>query len=213
MEYTIWCDESVDKGKYYSDFYGGVLAFSTDIDAIVNSISQKKLELNLHGEVKWVKVTENYLEKYMELISHFFEFVREGKLKVRIMFRQNCHVATNLSKRQYDEKFFLLYYQFIKHAFGLSAVKHAVGTTLRIYFDKLPDKNSKNEKFIKYVYDLNKIFLPNNISINQGGIAQIDSKRHDILQCLDIVLGSMAFTLNDMNKLIQPNAKHRGKKQ
>lgn len=29
-EYTIWCDESIKKGKYYSNFYGGLLIQSKD---------------------------------------------------------------------------------------------------------------------------------------------------------------------------------------
>lgn len=33
-EYIIYCDESIEKGKYYSDFYGGVLIGSTHLDAI-----------------------------------------------------------------------------------------------------------------------------------------------------------------------------------
>ena len=31
MEYQIFCDESVKRGKYFSNFYGGVLVNSRDL--------------------------------------------------------------------------------------------------------------------------------------------------------------------------------------
>jgi len=212
MEYTIWCDESVDKGTYYSDFYGGVLAKSNSVDVIKASIAAKKMELNMHGEVKWTKVTQNYLDKYIELISHFFTFVRSGKLKVRIMFTQNCNVATNLTKRHYEDKFFLLYYQFIKHAFGLTTIRHQRGTQLRVYFDKLPDKNEKCAEFKDHIFNLNAFFNSRQVTLKRENIAEVDSKQHDLLQCLDIILGAMAFRLNEGHRAIPPGKKRRGKK-
>ena len=59
MEYIIYCDESVSDGIYYTDFFGGVLVCNTDYDVIKDALNAKKLELNLHGEIKWVKVTGN----------------------------------------------------------------------------------------------------------------------------------------------------------
>ena len=49
MEYIIYCDESVSDGKYYTDFFGGVLVRNTDYDAIKAAIDAKKAELNLKG--------------------------------------------------------------------------------------------------------------------------------------------------------------------
>ena len=146
-EFLIYCDESDSTGKYYSDFYGGVLVQSKDLDYVKSEISKKKEELNLHGEVKWQKVTSNYLDKYIQLMDLYFLLTQEGRLKTRIMFTQNCHIPQGLGKYHYEHKYFLLYYQFIKHAFGL---RYANTTTkhldLRLYFDKLPDTNEKSER-------------------------------------------------------------------
>ena len=76
MEYIIYSDESDSKGDYYSDFFGGVLVRSTDFDTIRETLDQKKSELNFRGEIKWVKVTGNYLSKYMQMIDLFFSFVK-----------------------------------------------------------------------------------------------------------------------------------------
>lgn len=34
------------------------------------------------------KVTEQYLDKYLELIDYFFEFIKSNKIKIRIIFIQ-----------------------------------------------------------------------------------------------------------------------------
>ena len=76
MEYIIYCDESVSDGKYYTDFFGGVLVKNADYDDIKNSLDSKKAELNLNGEIKWVKVTGNYLDKYKQMMDTFFSFFK-----------------------------------------------------------------------------------------------------------------------------------------
>ena len=62
--YIIYADESVDRGRYYSNFYGGALVRSRDIEIVSKELNDIKIEQNLFGEVKWVKVTKHYLEKY-----------------------------------------------------------------------------------------------------------------------------------------------------
>ena len=61
MEYIIYCDESVGKGKYYSNFFGGALVQNTDYDQIRQALDTRKQELNLTREMKWIKVTSAYL--------------------------------------------------------------------------------------------------------------------------------------------------------
>ena len=80
MEYIIYCDESVSDGKYYTDFFGGVLVRNADYDAIKETLDAKKAELGMNGEIKWVKVTSNYLDKYKQMVSLFFSFLKEDWL-------------------------------------------------------------------------------------------------------------------------------------
>jgi len=63
LEYVIYTDESEKRGKFYSNFYGGVLVQSPDLQPMIDRLEKCKTRLNLHQEVKWQKVTENYLEK------------------------------------------------------------------------------------------------------------------------------------------------------
>lgn len=177
-------------------------------------IIAKKEELGLYQEVKWTKVTEQYLDKYLNLIDYFFDFVKKNKIKIRIMFRQNAQVPQNLTRQHQEKEYFLLYYQFIKHAFGIDYCNQNESDQiiLKLYFDKLPDTKRKNKEFKGYIYALNDFFFVNNVHIYNEDIAEVDSRNHVILQCMDIILGAMNFKLNNMDKEKMPNSNRRGKR-
>ena len=146
-QYLIYADESYRKGKFFSNFYGGALVDYLELEKINKKLNNKKKELGLFQEVKWTKVTEQYLNKYLKLIDYFFEFIKTNKIKIRIMFRQNALIPQKLSKKQEEKEYFLLYYQFIKHAFGIDYCnpEEKDKVILKLYFDKLPDTKRKNK--------------------------------------------------------------------
>lgn len=213
QEYILFCDESEVAGKYYSNFYGGVLVGSSQYDRITAHLNAEKRRLNLFGEVKWSKVTALYLPKYEALIRTFFKALQAKHARVRIMFRQNAHVPVGLSQDQIEGTYFRLYYQFIKHAFGLRHRPHTGHTAaLKIYFDEFPDTREAATQFKGFI-----LGLKDNPQIRQAGftikpedIAEIHSHDHVLAQCLDIVLGAMAFRLNDKHKEIPKGKKRRG---
>lgn len=214
-EYIIFCDESDKTGKYFSNFYGGVIVGSADYDKITRSLEQFKEKLNFYGEVKWSKVSENYLDKYVELIRYYFSFIRESKLKVRIMFTQNSNVPQGLTKEHIEMEYFILYYEFIKFSFGLEFVPlKPDGTNLRLYFDVFPHKKEKVEQFKGFLLGLvqNEKFKKARLLLKKENITEVKSHDHVILQCLDIILGSISFRLNDKHKEKALGEKRRGKK-
>lgn len=119
----------------------------TLVQAIEKALNDKKEALNLKGEIKWTKVTGNYLEKYIDMIILFFSFIKVEKIKVRIMFAQNAYVSEGLTKKHTDNEYNILYYFFLKSAFGLkysndTPFKHKMNFSL--YLDDLP--RSENQK-------------------------------------------------------------------
>jgi hypothetical protein len=71
------------------------------------------------------------------------------------MFTRNAIQAQNLEQRHVDEKYFVLYYQFIKHAFGLIySPPQPQGVDLRIYPDKLPDMAEQILRFKSFLVGL-----------------------------------------------------------
>ena len=211
-QYLIYSDESYKRGSYYSNFYGGALVDYSKIQKINEILNNKKKELNFGGEIKWSKVSESYLNKYIEIINLFFTYVKIGDIKIRIMFKQNAYVFKQLDKIKYQNEFQLLYYQFIKHAFGLDyCVKNSDDEiVLKLYFDQLPDTKEQNSEFKEHILYLNNIF-DEHITIKKEDIVEINSKEHVIQQCMDIILGSINFRLNNLNKIKLNETKRRGK--
>ena len=118
-EFILYADESTQKGTHYSYFFGGLLIPSDMVEPVSSALAAEKLRLNLHNEVKWTKTSQNYLEKYIRLMSLFFKFIQSGDVKVRIMFTPNSQLPRSLSKHHRENKYTLLYWQFIEHAFDV----------------------------------------------------------------------------------------------
>lgn len=214
-ELVIYCDESAKKGAHYSNFYGGALVRGEHVDFVRQLLSEKKTQLNFHGEIKWNKITENYRDKYIELMNFFFDLIDSDTVKIRIMFTQNLREPIGLTPEQVDNEYFLLYYQFVKHAFGLPYCNpHSHPISIRLYFDKLPDTREKVAQFKSYICGLEKSpeFRRAQILVKNENIADVVSHEHVVLQCLDVVLGAMNFKLNDLHKIKPEGQRMRGKR-
>jgi hypothetical protein len=214
-ELILYCDESDASGRHFANFYGGAVVESRHLAEVIARLSARKETLHFHGEVKWQKITENYAQKYMEFVDETFALMTEGKLKLRVMFTQNYFSAHRLTSEQRENGFFLLYYQFVKHAFGFRyAGTPGRATSVRIYFDKLPDTAEKCASFKGFVSGLSKwkSFRDAGMVIRQDQIAEVDSKDHVVLQALDVVLGAMQFRLNDKHLEKPEGSRVRGKR-
>lgn len=215
LDYILYCDESIKEGKFYSNFYGGALISGEVFDKVNADLNEKKQKLGFNGEIKWSKVTENYLNKYIEMISIFFDYIKSNVIKIRIMFTQNCRIAKSLTPDHKENEFYLLYYQFFKHIYGFQYCNpHNIQVYLKPYFDVLPDKKEKNDNFKDFIYKLqmDPIFQSSNIKIRREDIAEVVSHNHIILQCMDIILGAMQFRLNNLHLEKPEGSCKRGKR-
>lgn len=209
-ELILYADESISDGKYYSNFYGGLLVRSVNLEECQERLLKAKSDLGLGAEIKWSKVSKGFLDKYIAFSDEILRLVAERKIKMRIMFMQNATVPIGLTDDDKQFEYFKLYYQFIKHAFGLRYSRFPNPTTLRIYLDVLPEMKEAKRKFKGYLSSLesNPEFRRANIQIPEDQIAEIDSKKHILLQSVDIILGAMAFRLNDKH-LVKPKGSRR----
>lgn len=214
-ELVIYCDESDISGRHFANFYGGLLVESVHLAEVEGRIVAVRERLHLRDEVKWQKISHAYADKYIELMNEVFDLAAEGKVKLRVMFTQNYRSPARLTDDQRDMGFFLLYYQFVKHAFGL---RHAGNRDqrmrLRLLFDQLPDTLEKRAQFKGYLAALTRSqeFRDAGIDLSSEAIAEVDSKHHPLLQCVDVVLGAMQFRLNDKHKEKPEGSRTRGKR-
>ena len=202
--YYIWTDESDSTGKYYANFYGGILIRSEHYEEVLLQLSNVVKDVGLEAEeIKWQKVNEYTEERYKRIIDVLFDLLGEGKAKIRIFFRHRQFEPFGLSNEQRRKEYPKLYYQFIKNDFGL-VFSNSKGKTVRVrlLIDDMPLKGPDRDEFLQAIYHLNelKTFQKANIHINEGDVAEVNSKKHLPLQVMDVVLGSMCFRLNDKHK-------------
>ncbi|GLV14749.1 hypothetical protein Heshes_24330 [Alicyclobacillus hesperidum] len=218
MEYLIYCDESEKNGDLFTNFYGGALVRSVDYHEVVDALEQYKTDNHLTSEMKWTKVTAQYVDKYKGLMDVFFDLVQADKIKMRVMFQQKERSEPrlrNLTREQRDDSYFLLYYQFFKHAFGLAYSNPSRDPVyLKIFFDQIPDTREKAQRFKDYIYRLQfqRTFLESNLKIRTEDIIEATSHDHVILQCADIVTGAMWFRLNKLHLVKPEGSRFRAKR-
>ena len=208
-EYVLYCDESASDGKIYTDFFGGCILKEQRRIALDDALNEKKSQLGIHAEIKWTKVTENYLRKYQDIIHLFFDYVRAGDIRVRIMFRKES-LSYSYNK---EDRYFKLYYQFLKHSFGFMAPETHTGSYyVRFYLDELPDKGARSNEFKDFLCKLPAIreMSGSGIHIRKNDIGEIRSHDHVILQCIDVILGAMQFKLNRLDRIIPEGKTRRG---
>lgn len=214
-EYWIFCDESVQDGCLFSNFFGGVILPARSYADVENELRIRKAEIGFLKELKWQRVTEQWLVGYQQMMTAFFDVLRRDSARLRIMFRKNTHSTAHLSAEQRGESYFRLYYQFIKHAFGLRhCPSRADGTRLRLFFDQFPDTGEQVAQFKGFLGAMPQAadMRSARLLLAPDHITEIDSKEHVLLQCVDIIVGAMAFRLNDLHLVKAEGSNRRGKR-
>ena len=213
-EYVIYTDESSKTGRYFANFYGGALIRSDDLEYVKEILRAQAARLGLGAEIKWQKVSEGYLDRYLAMMDAFFDLVAADLVKIRIMFTQTRYVPV-LTPYHREHQYHLLYYQFLKYAFGLRYSNPDIDEVmLRLYLDRMPDSREKNALFKSHLLRLQECaeFRSAFISLPRDQIAEVESHEHLPMQCLDVVLGAMQFRLNEVHREDPENSAPRGKK-
>ena len=170
------------------DFYGGSLVRADKFSIIEAALNE----------------TAQYLERYQEMMRLFFEYVRAGDIRVRIMFRAKANQRTLNDATSKDDRYFKLYYQFLKHAFGFRApVSHTGEYYVHFMLDELPDHSEEANRFKDFLCDLPQTagMRETGLRVRKRDIGEVKSHDHVVLQCTDIVLGAMFFRLNRLHEV------------
>ncbi len=150
--------------------------------------------MGLH-EIKREKINPLNVANYKKVIEQFFRYVRAGDIKVRIMYSPNNEL--NQYPHGQDYLYTKLYYVFIKRAFSVFYAGEDIN--LKIFMDELPEKLKINKSFKKHLIS-GIIHAPENaqnkVSLYKGNIFEVDSKDHTVLQCIDVILGTIEFYIN-----------------
>jgi hypothetical protein len=214
-EFWIFADESVQDGEFFSKFFGGCIVPAHRHAEIESRLLAKKEKLGFGKELKWQRVTDQRLADYQLMIASFFDELRADRVRMRVMFQDNKNVRRRATAELRHEPYYKLYYQFIKHAFGLARMPESEeGTRLRLFLDRLPHTEEHATQFKSHLaaLPLNSQLREKRLKMDPSHIAEVDSSEHVLLQCVDIILGSMAFRFNEKHTIKAENAKRRGRR-
>jgi Protein of unknown function (DUF3800) len=213
-ELIVYCDESIKRGKYFSNFYGGLLVESVHLHEVVDALTVCKKGFAEHSELKWVKINQHQKDNYIAFIDAVFDLVEARKIKIRLLFTQNQYQAVGLTQAHKENEYQILYYQLIKHAFGFKFCNPSSHEfiNLRIFLDRMEDTKVKKELFFNYLLSLNSQLIHWNVVIKKENIAEIDSAAHVLAQAIDVIIGAMQFRLNDKHLEKREGEKRRGRR-
>ncbi len=198
----IWLDESDRHGEFYSNFYGGILVSSKHHREVMERMRSIVIEVGINDEIKWQKVNEYHYEKYLRIVDELFDLAKEGKLKIRIFFRHNQFTASRLTPEEKKADYQMLYYQFIKFAFGLPYADEELDS-MTLFIDEIPLRQSERDEFLSHIRGManDPVLKSKGLTIADDGIVEVNSKQHLPLQFMDVILGAICFKLNEKDKL------------
>lgn len=117
MNFEIYCDESClealnKKDEHFYMGIGGIWMPSEMRDKFKADIQAIKLKYNVHGELKWNKVSPKFLPLYKEIIDYFFE---AEYLRFRVILVESDKVdLIQFHNSDAELSFYKFYYQMIK---------------------------------------------------------------------------------------------------
>lgn len=198
----IWLDESDRHGEFYSNFYGGILVPSKHHREVIERMHSIVTETGINDEIKWQKVNEYHYERYLRVVDELFDLAKEDKLKIRIFFRHNQFTASRLKPDEKKADYQMLYYQFIKFAFGLPFANENLDS-MTLFIDEIPLRQIERDEFLSHIRSLanDPVLKGKGLKIAEDGIIEVNSKHHLPLQFMDLILGAICFKLNEKNKL------------
>jgi hypothetical protein len=192
-EYELYSDERTDRtvGTEYLTI-GGVICTEKGRDRLLAGLTGVRTRHGLTGEAGWKKVSNYYLSAYKEWLDVFFDdpHVRYTMLSVnRSMPEWQAFRAKRRRSANHDELLASIYYQFLLSSFGsLHDSKRWSVYPDAGYFsrDKVLDR-------IEFLFNrtYKNAFGPKSTRIIRSTCA-LDSKRSDIVQLADILLGCSA---------------------
>lgn len=192
--YVIVCDESTRHGLNYSYFYGGAIVKESNYQKI-NEVLKLYSDSKGLGEVKRTKINLTNYRNYIELLDLFFTYVKSSEIKARVMFSKNEELE--VLPKSVDQTYCKFYYLFLRYAFSIYYAK--TDLSLRLIFDDLPETKAACKILKNYlVKNLNKVVINrgNKVKLVADDIEEVDSKKHMILQCMDVIMGLVDFQLN-----------------
>jgi len=190
MDYDIFCDESrhIEKDRFKYMVIGGIWCerpFRKELNSMIEGM---KSAANFAGELKWTKITPKKIALFKNVIQLFFT---NSKLSFRciVVNKEKLKHEIYNPKGGHEEFFYKMYYYMLNK-------KMTPPNTYRIFLDyKGKDNIEKIRRLQNIIRYTHFDFLNQIITLMQS----VQSKQHPLLQLVDILIGAVGYTWNNLN--------------
>jgi hypothetical protein len=179
---------------------GGIIIPQDNLDTFNLTMQKFRNEQNMHAELKWSKVSDGKLNEYKVFVDYFFALNNTN----RIHFACLVIDTTQLNHKKYsgdkETGFYKFYYQLLLHCFAAGYLSETNDVRFIIHLDYRNSKYKLSD--LKDILN-NGIKKKMKITTNRViSLEAVDSKKTEVLQVADIVLGAIGFVKNGYDLII-----------
>jgi hypothetical protein len=191
-EYELYSDERKDTPKGYL-ILGGIVCTNRGRERLLAGLSESRKCHGLGHEIGWGKVSKSYLDGFKAYLDVFFDDPH-ARYSVLVVHLVSAEGHASLGKMRHDDMLASIYYQFLHTTFGrLSDTKRWWVYPDAGFFSK--DTVLDRVEFL-FNRTYKKAFGPKSSRIVRLARA-LDSKRSNLIQLADLMLGCVALAKFD----------------
>lgn len=198
MLFHIYCDESRQSKDRFM-VLGGIIIPSSSVELFNKTMLKFRKENNMYAELKWTKVTDQKINEYKRFVEYFFALNNTDKLHFHSIIIDNHKINhRKFNKGDKEIGFYKFYYQLLLHSFG-KFCREAENDRFIVHLDYRNSRYSLNT--LKTILNRG---MKKNYSIETSPFRSIEprnSKKTELIQINDIILGAIGFQKNGYDLL------------
>lgn len=217
--YEIYADEAWTHGgqplNRYWCFHGGIFGTQESLDRLDTSLLGVVKKHGVCGEVKWSNLNAGNYTCYVEWVDCLIDNIQNNDIKYRQLFLDRSYVWVpkhgEEPLREIDVQF-KIYYQFLKHAFGIKYIPADEGGQGIKLFIRLDNHSSQKNKdqLVRFAEILPRTLARPDLSIS---VTFHNSSKARRLQICDLIMGAAGSYGNKMHKKRAPGKRGMTPKQ
>ncbi len=196
MNFEVYCDESglealTRKDAHRFTAIGGIWMPAEFRITFKDALTQIKEKYNIHGELKWHKVSPAYTDLYKDLLNYFFN---TQELRFRVILIESQTVDNyRFNDKDAELGFYKFYYQLLHHwIFDFNKYD--------IFLDYKINRNKGR------LNELKKVLRASNLTSDVNQVQALPSDQSLGIQLADVLTGLVAAKFN--NEISSPTKKN-----
>jgi len=179
---------------------GGIIIPQENVKNFNQTMHNFRVEQKMFAELKWTKVTDQKLIAYKRFVEYFFALNNTDKVHFHSIILDNHKINyKKFSKGDKELGFYKFYYQLLLHSFGKKYCREGENDRFIVHLDYRTTSYSLNVLKIVLNRGMRKKY---NITTEPFvSIEPRESKKTELLQIVDILIGAIGFQKNGYDLL------------